>query len=109
MIAERSGRVQSALNQLGLADRVALKLVNCPMWIDDEEVRWLAERAGLQPEVVISQILEAEDTFQLTLIYDPDFEGSEDREGRRKRMERFRRRRTRARDKLLVILTRGEG
>lgn len=92
-------RMNAGLSQLRVEDRVALKLEAAPETLADDEWRWLAERSGLPQDVVRSRILGAEDVYALTLVFDPGPEPL-DTKGRRDRMERFRKRRERARDAL---------
>lgn len=103
---ERARWVQGALEALPLADRVAIKLVDAPEWLDEAELAWLAERTGLSIEATSSAIQAAGDVYALTELFDPPTLGGAD--DRRQRMERFRRRRGRAREKLRELLE-GDG
>jgi RNA polymerase sigma factor (sigma-70 family) len=104
---ERARALQAALDSLSVADRVAMKLVDAPEWLDDVELAWLSERAGVSLDAVLSAVRVARDVFALTELFDPATPGGAD--DRRQRMERFRRRRGRARDKLREILDAGGG
>lgn len=95
-------RVRVALDALPVADRVALKLVDAPEWLDSGELGWLADRSGLPPAQMATRVEKSRDVFALTELFDPRVPGEPD--DRRKRMERFRRRRARARAKLRAIL-----
>lgn len=99
---QRAVAFQAALDRLSIADRVALKLVDGPEWLDATELEWLANGQGKSAAEVRSAIAAAEDIHALTEIFDPPSPG--DGEDRRLRMERFRRRRGRAREKLRAIL-----
>jgi len=92
-----------------MADRVALKLDHSPEWLTDEEIRWLSKRAGLGISDLWKAINEANNTaankmHALTRLFDPCEDDANDPESRRKRMERFRRRRARAREKLKALI-----
>lgn len=101
---ERAERLHLVLQQLEIADRVVLKLEHAPEWLDSEEMGWLAGRLALDEAKVWEGILAAEDMHALTRIFDPGDDDPEDPALRRKRMERFRRRRARAREKLRALL-----
>lgn len=94
--------IQAALLKLSVSDRVALKLCDAPEWLDEVEIRWLANKVGVTPDVVLTMLDVATDVFTLTEIFDPPPQGAPD--DRRQRMERFRKRRARAREKLRVVL-----
>lgn len=96
-------RVGLALAELRVEDRVALKLEAAPETLTEEEWAWLAERAGLPGDVLQARVWGAPDTYALTLLYYPGSEPS-DWKGRRDRMERFRKRRERARAALVRAL-----
>lgn len=104
---ESARRLQAALDSLPVADRVALKLVDAPEWLDETELTWLADRAKVAPDAVLGALRAARDVFALTELFDPPPPGVAG--DRRQRMERFRRRRGRARDKLRELLEREEG
>ena len=105
--AERAEHLRSTLAKLDVADRVAVKLDVAAEWLTPEEIGWLAERAGSTLDEAWSSIVAAHDTYELTLIFDPEPSPPQDGESRRRRMERFRRRRARARAKLRVLLEEG--
>lgn len=102
--AEYTDRVQTALSQLELPDRIALKLVLAPQWLDNEELAWLGDGLDLSTDEVCQAAIKAPDTHALTRIFDPGDDDPDDPELRRKRMERFRKRRARAREKLKAVL-----
>jgi DNA-directed RNA polymerase specialized sigma24 family protein len=106
--AERGRHLRAALQRLEIADRIVLKLDHAPELLEDDEVRWLADRAGMEPATIRQVVTSAEDVHDLTRIFDPQDDNPSDPQGRRKRMERFRRRRARARDKLRALLQEGE-
>ena len=101
---EREGQLHAALARLAIADRVVLKLEFAPEWLDAKDAGWLAERAGLSTPDLRDAIAAADGIHALTRLFDPGDDDSNDTELRRKRMERFRRRRARARDKLHELL-----
>ena len=102
---ERSSRLHSALEQLATADRVVLKLDFAPEWLTLAEQEWLATRTDRTVSSVQAAILAADgDTHALSLVNDASKDNPDDPLARRKRMERFRRRRARARKKLATIL-----
>ena len=101
---DRASAMRAALLDLPLADRVSVKLVDAPEWLDDAEIDWLAERSGQDRAAILEAISAATDIFALTEIFDAPSVGEPD--DRRHRMERFRKRRARARDKLRATLGR---
>ena len=101
---ERRKILHESLKKLDIADRVALKLENSPHWLTDFEIKWLSDRSGKEVSDVRKVINQTNDTYELTLIFDPVKDEMNDRHSRRKRMERFRRRRARARQKLRTFL-----
>jgi DNA-directed RNA polymerase specialized sigma24 family protein len=101
----RASMVARALAGLPVADRVALKLVDAPEWLTEAEVSWLAARRHTEVQQVHAEIQLARNVHALTLIFDPLQPDQSD--DRRQRMERFRRRRARAREKLRELLTGG--
>ena len=105
---QRARSLHEALQQLSVADRVALKLVSCPLWLDDEEISWLAGRCEKKPDEVIAETKSIDDVYELTRLFDPGEDDPDDGKARRKRMERFRKRRSRARKKLYTMLGGGE-
>jgi DNA-directed RNA polymerase specialized sigma24 family protein len=96
-------RMTGALAQLRVEDRVALKLDAAPETLSDEEWHWLSVRTGLPQDEVRGRVFAADDVYALTLMFDPGPEPF-DAKGRRDRMERFRKRRDRARDALWRVL-----
>lgn len=101
---DQASAMRAALLELPLADRVSVKLVDAPEWLDDAEIDWLAERSGQDRAAILEAIATATDIFALTEIFDPPGPGEPG--DRRHRMERFRKRRSRARDKLRATLAR---
>ena len=101
---EREQQIHNAIEKLDVSDRVVLKLREAPEWLTDEELDWLAKRSGLSTSDLQRAIVAAEDKHALTLIFDPGDDDPDDSALRRKRMERFRRRRARAREKLHKLL-----
>ncbi|MFH1465080.1 MAG: hypothetical protein ABIO70_11910 [Pseudomonadota bacterium] len=102
----RAMRVSQALSRLSMADRVALELVDAPEWLTEAEMRWLAARGHGDVALVRHAVQQARNIHALTLIFDPP--QADEPGDRRQRMERFRRRRARAREKLRDLLTGGE-
>lgn len=101
---EQHAKVHAALVRLEVADRVALKLEHGPEWLDEAEIAWLGARAALDTVRVRAAIAAAATTYDLTQIFDPEADDPADPEAHRKRMERFRRRRSRALEKLKAFL-----
>lgn len=99
---EDAAQLRAALATLAIQDRVALKLVDAPELLDTQELRWLGERGRLSQDQVLERIHAATDVYHLTEIFDPPKDAAVD--DRRHRMERFRRRRGRARDKLRPLM-----
>ena len=98
--AERARALRAALQTLDLEDRIVLKLDDAPELLDDEELGWMGARLGLDNATVLDAVLSADGIYAITHLFDPGDDVPGDVEARRKRMERFRRRRARARDKL---------
>ena len=101
---ERVQQIQTAIAQLDISDRVVLKLDHAPEWLTEDETSWLARRAGLASRSLPAAIAAAHDMHALTRIFDPGDDNPDDAALRRKRMERFRRRRSRARERLREFL-----
>jgi DNA-directed RNA polymerase specialized sigma24 family protein len=106
--AERGRHLRAALQRLEIADRIVLKLDHAPELLEDDEVRWLADRAAMAPAAIRLAVESAMDVHDLTRVFDSADDNPDDSQDRRKRMERFRRRRARARDKLRALLREGE-
>lgn len=98
-------QVEAAMRRLPMIDRVALKLEDATEWMVDDELDWLADRAGVERTELALLLHRAENIHALTHLFDPDEDEGEDLVARRKRMERFRRRRARAREKLRLLLS----
>ncbi len=98
-VREALSRTLAALDSLPIQDRVVLKMTDAPATLSWEELRWLAGRAGSSAEQVRDRVLACPSIFDLTLIFDPG-PPPRDAKERRDRMERFRRRRARARERL---------
>lgn len=101
---EQRRHIQAAVLRLETADRIVLKLEHAPEWLDDDELLWLASRAATTVAAVRAAVTSADDMHALTRVFDPADDDPDDAEVRRKRMERFRRRRARAREKLRAFL-----
>jgi len=101
---QRARLLHSALQQLAMADRVVLKLAHAPEWLSEDELSWLGQRLELGEAEVQREVAAARDTYALTCIFDPGDDDPQDPVARRLRMERFRRRRARAREKLRGLL-----
>lgn len=101
---ERVNHYLAVLAQLNIADRVALKLESAPNWLNNEEMDWLSNQSGLALPALREAISAASDTHALTRIYDPGDDDPGDLQLRRKRMERFRKRRSRAREALYAMM-----
>ena len=107
---EDQTRYLTALHQLSIADRVALKLTLAPEWLTAEEVEWLAQRGQTTASEVRASIQKADtDIYQISKIFDPGDDDPDDLDERRLRMERFRRRRSRALERLRGLLKEDEG
>lgn len=94
--------VLRALQTLSMEDRVALKLSEAPEALDDDEIDWLAVRAGLPRGEVQSRALRAESASERILLFDP-VHGPDEREAGRA-IDRFHKRVSRARQRLLALL-----
>lgn len=104
---ERAEHVQYCIGQLAIEDRIVLKLVHAPEWLDEQELGWISDKTGTKSSEVLQAITAAQDIHDLTRIFDPGDDDPDDQKLRRKRMERFRKRRSRAREKLRVLLKGG--
>ncbi len=100
---ERLAQLSKAVDKLGIEDRVALKMADAPAMLTWEELGWLAKRSGLAEEEVRDRVLACPPVFELTMIFDPGPEPKTTK-GRRDRMERFRKRRARARQRLRELM-----
>jgi DNA-directed RNA polymerase specialized sigma24 family protein len=110
-IVERA-QVESLLDgllRLEIADRVALKLQLVPQALDAEELSWLAARNSTLISETLLQVQRATEVYDLTRIFDPGDDSPHDPAARRLRMERFRKRCARAREKLFGLLTKEDG
>lgn len=92
-------RLTAALAALSIDDRVAIKMTDAPEILTWEEFDWLGSRAGLSALEVRDRVMACPPVFELTLLFDPG-EAPADAQMRRDRMERFRKRRERARQRL---------
>lgn len=92
--------LESRLREMRIEDRVALKMVDAPLTLTDDEFAWLARRAGLAENEVRKRVLAHPPVYDLTFLFDPG-PPSADASERRDRMERFRKRRERARKAIL--------
>lgn len=104
---EQARELREALGKLDIADRIVLKLDDAPELLDDEELDWMGARLGLDNAAVLAAVMAAEGPYAVTHVFDPGDDLPDDGEARRKRMERFRRRRARARDKIRALLAVG--
>lgn len=102
--AERDQELRGALGKLDIADRIVLKLDDAPELLDDEELGWMGARLGLDNAAVLKEVMSAEGIYAITHVFDPGDDVPGDSGARRKRMERFRRRRARAREKMRALL-----
>ena len=101
--SERLDRVAAALETLRMEDRVVLKMVDVPHALTWEELDWLGRRLRFSAEEVRDRLLSFPDKLGLTLVFDPGTPPQDPKE-RRDRLERFRRRRSRARTRLRQAL-----
>lgn len=108
IIKQELERRLASFAQLPISDRVVLKLNYACNWLEQDEMVWLAARSGLSIEQLRTTLAEEHDTYALSHIFDPGDDRSEDKEARRKRMERFRRRRSRAQARLNELYDDGE-
>jgi DNA-directed RNA polymerase specialized sigma24 family protein len=102
-VRERVERVTQALDALPVEDRVVLKMTDAPELLTWLELDWLARRSASSADDVRARVLRCPPVYELTLIFDPGPEPG-DAKGRRDRMERFRKRRERARSRLRAAL-----
>ena len=96
---QRLTQATKALEGLRVEDRVVIKLVDVPHALTWEELSWLAQRGGVSANDIRDRVLEHLELLDLSLIFDPGPRPETPKE-RRDRLERFRRRRSRAREKL---------
>lgn len=93
-------QVLRALQSLPMEDRVALKLSETPEFLDDDELDWLASRAGIPREEVRARGLRAKRTEERVRIFEGVTEPFAESEVGRA-VDRFHKRVSRARQKLL--------
>ncbi len=98
-IQQRLARASEALETLSIKDRVVIKLVDLPWALSWKELTWLGQRSGRSATEVRDAVMGTFDKLELSLIFDPGPPPTTPKE-RRDRLERFRRRRSRAREKL---------
>ncbi len=96
-------QLDRAFGTLSIEDRVAVAMVDAPHALDAAEWAWLAQRCGRPVDEVRTLVLACPPVFELTLLFDPTAT-PEDGSGRRDRMERFRKRRERARSRLRAAM-----
>lgn len=101
---ERYIRVVQALEKLAIKDRVGFKLKFAPAWLNDQELVWLANQGGLDTIAVRNAVLDSEDSYSLSKLFDPGDDDPQDQQARRLRMERFRKSVDRAVEKLKTVL-----
>ena len=78
-------------------------MTDAPELLTWDELGWLAVRSGYPATEVRDRVLACPSVYELTLLFDPG-EAASDPKARRDRMERFRKRRERARQRLRTIL-----
>lgn len=99
---ENARRIEDAMAQIKVPSRTILRLLLAPENLSDTESDWLSEQMGADVEVVRKRALEAAgDARACSFLVDPPVVGEED--DSRKRLERFRKRRARARDELRSV------
>jgi len=94
-----------SMAQLSIKDRIALKLYYAVEWLTDDEIEWLAQQSNIKPHEIRKRLSYTVDKYDLTKLFDPGDDDEDDKELRRRRMERFRRRVDRARLQLKQKLT----
>lgn len=105
LVAEETRAVvRAGLDRLSVEDRVALKLDHAPEWLSEEEVAWLAARAGSSVGEVTRRIAHADEVYALSRIFEPGDDEEGDDEARGRRLGRFLKRRKRAGEKLVKVL-----
>jgi DNA-directed RNA polymerase specialized sigma24 family protein len=100
---QKLARAGEALERLSMKDRVVIKLVDLPWALTLEELSWLGQRCGRSVVDLRSTLEHCFDKLELSLLFDPGPPPETPKE-RRDRLERFRRRRSRARAKLRAAL-----
>lgn len=97
-------RVTAVLQTLRIEDRVHIKICDLPHALSWEELTWMAQRCGEAATAVRDAVLAADaDAFSVSFLVDPGPAPTTKKE-RRDRLERFRRRRSRARTQLRAAL-----
>lgn len=105
LVAEEArAAVRAGLDALSVDDRVALKLDHAPEWLSEEELAWLAARAGSSVDEVTRRIAHADEVYALSRIFEPGDDEEGDDEARGRRLDRFLKRRKRAGEKLVKVL-----
>lgn len=98
-IKQQLARAAEELQNLSMKDRVVIKLVDLPWALTRNELTWLGQRSGRSAVETRDIVLNTHDKLTLSLLFDPGPPPTTHKE-RRDRLERFRRRRSRAREKL---------
>jgi hypothetical protein len=78
-------------------------MTDAPELLTWEELSWLGARAGLSADAARERVMGGPSVYELTLLFDPG-DAPIDGKDRRDRMERFRKRRERARQRLRASL-----
>ncbi len=100
-------QVAAKLETLRIEDRVHVKICDLPHALSWEELEWMARRCGQSANAVRDAVLDREaDAYALSFLVDPGPEPTTEK-GRRDRLERFRRRRSRARERLRAAVEAG--
>lgn len=105
--AEQAERVLLALGEFGIEDRVAVKLCDAPERLTESELGWIAARRGCEVEEIRGQLREASSSDDLSLLLELRSDDLEGAEARSRRIDRFRKRVSRARARLRDALEAG--
>lgn len=97
-------RLERALEKLAIKDCVGIKLKHAPEWLTEQELLWLANQAGLDTIAIRDAILDSQDSYTLSKLFDLGDDDPQDKQARRLRLERFRKSVDRAVEKLKTLL-----
>lgn len=96
-------QVLRALQTLSMEDRVALKLSDAPEALDADEIDWLAKRANVSRADVRTLAARAENASERVRLFESSLASVDERKGGRA-IDRFHKRVSRARQRLLALV-----
>ncbi len=94
----------AALERLSVEDRIILKLQIVPEWISPQDLLWLSGRTGASPAEISHRIICAEGSYELSLVFEPSTGRAGSKKDRSRRLDRFRKRKDRALERLRTAM-----